>query len=105
LTASVSETEAQVSAYAEDSDRAKQFLALAKKYTDFSELTTQMLNEFVDKIIVHAPEKVDGDRMQEIEIYLKFIGRFELPAPELTAEEEKGRNSLKGIASRAGNGI
>ena len=95
LTASVSETEAQVSAFAEDTDRAKQFLALAKKYTDFSELTTQMLNEFVDKIIVHAPEKVDGDRVQEIEIYLKFIGRFELPIPELTPEEEKRQEQLK----------
>ena len=49
----------------------------------------------MDKIIVHAPEKVDGDRVQEIEIYLKFIGRFELPIPELTPEEEKRQEQLK----------
>ena len=60
LTASVSEMETQMSAFAEDTDRAKQFLELAKKYTDFSELTTPMINEFVEKIIVHAPEKIDG---------------------------------------------
>lgn len=47
-----------MSAFAEDTDRAKQFLELAKKYTDFSELTTPMINEFVEKIIVHAPEKL-----------------------------------------------
>lgn len=35
LTASVSEMETQMSAFAEDTDRAKQFLELAKKYTDF----------------------------------------------------------------------
>ena len=46
LTASVSEMETQMSVFAEDTDRAKQFLELAKKYTDFSELTTPMINEF-----------------------------------------------------------
>lgn len=54
-----------------------------------------MINEFIDKIIVHAPEKIDGDRVQEVEIYLKFIGRFELPAPELTPEEIKRQEQLK----------
>lgn len=38
---------------------------------------------------------MDGDRVQEIEIYLNFIGRFELPAPELTPEEEKRQEQLK----------
>ena len=95
LQISVSEAEQQVSAFEEDTDRAAQFLALAKKYTDFSELTTPMINEFIDKIIVHAPEKIDGDRVQEVEIYLNFIGRFELPAPELTPEEIKRQEQLK----------
>ncbi len=54
-----------------------------------------MINEFIDKIIVHAPEKIDGDRVQEVEIYLKFIGRFELPEPELTPEEIKRQEQLK----------
>ena len=95
LTASVTEAEEQLSSYEEDTDRAEQFLMLAKKYADFSELTTQTINEFIEKIIVHAPEKVDGDRVQEIEIYLNFIGRFELPAPELSPEEEKRQEQLK----------
>ena len=95
LQISAAEAEQQVSAFEEDTDRAAQFLSLAKKYTDFSELTTPMINEFIDKIIVHAPEKIDGDRVQEVEIYLKFIGRFELPAPELTPEEIKRQELLK----------
>ena len=95
LTASVSEMETQMSAFAEDTDRAKQFLELAKKYTDFSELTTPMINEFIEKIIVHAPERIDGDRVQEVEIHLRFIGQFELPAPELTEEEIKRQEFLK----------
>jgi len=95
LNASAAETEAQLASFEEDTSRAKQFLALAKKYTDFSELTTQMINEFIEKIIVHAPEKVDGDRVQEIEIHLNFIGRFELPVPELSPEEIKKQEQLK----------
>ncbi len=73
--------------YETDASRAAQFLALAKKYTDFTELTTPMINEFVEKIIVHAPEKIDGERTMEIDIYLKFIGKFYVPLPEPTPEE------------------
>ena len=54
-----------------------------------------MINEFIEKIIVHAPEKVDGDRVQEVEIYLSFIGCFELPATEPTPEEIKREEQLK----------
>ena len=95
LQASVADAEQRLASFQEDTDRLEQFLALAKKYTDFSELTTPMINEFIDKILVHAPEKVDGDRVQEVEIYLKFIGRFELPAPELTPEEAKRQEQLR----------
>lgn len=89
LRSEIAEFEKQVAAFEESTANAEQFLALAKKYTDFSELTTPMINEFVDKILVHAPEKVDGDRVQEVEIYLNFIGYFAAPVPELTPEEEK----------------
>ena len=94
LKESVTEAEARLASFEEDTVRVEQFLALAKKYTDFSELTTPMINEFIDKIIVHAPERVDGDRVQEVEIHLKFIGRFELPPQELTPEEIKRQDQL-----------
>ena len=94
LRQSVTEAESALDSFEQDTANVERFLALAKKYTDFSELTTPMINEFIEKIIVHAPEKVDGDRTQEVDIYLKFIGRFDLPAPELTPEEEKRQASL-----------
>lgn len=95
LTASVADAELHLASFEDDGDRAAQFLTLAKRYTDLSELTTPMINEFIDRIIVHAPEKVDGDRVQEVEIYLKFIGRFDLPTPELTPEEIKRQEQLR----------
>ena len=94
LRQSVMETESALDSFEQDTANVERFLALAKRYTDFSELTTPMINEFIDKIIVHAPEKIDGDRTQQVDIYLKFIGRFDLPAPELTPEEEKRQASL-----------
>lgn len=60
---SVAEAERQISDFEEETAYAEGFLELARKYTDFLELTIPMINEFVDRIIVHAPEKVDGDRM------------------------------------------
>ena len=95
LRSEIAEFEKQVASFEENTANAEQFLALAKKYTDFSELTTPMINEFVDKILVHAPEKIDGDRVQEVEIYLNFIGYFEAPVPELTPEEEKRQEYLR----------
>lgn len=87
LETTIAEDSAKLSEYAVDTERVDQFLAIAKKHTDFSVLTTPMIYEFIDKIIVHAPDRSTGERTQEVEIYLKFIGKFDVPMPEPTAEE------------------
>ena len=46
-----------------------------------------MIHEFVEKILVHAPEKIDGERSVQVDIYLRFIGNFPVPIPEPTPEE------------------
>ena len=96
----LAETEqVQLDAYEADTDKVAHFLALAKKYTDFTELTPQMIYEFVDKILVHSPEKIEGERTQEVEIYLKYIGKFDVPIQETQNEEnpeaEKKRKQRK----------
>ena len=87
LEESVATEQAELDAFEADTARADQFMALARKYTDFSELTTPMINEFVDKILVHKADYSTGERVQEVEIFLKFIGKFKLPEPTLTPEE------------------
>lgn len=79
----------EISALTEQSMNTDKFLELAQRYTDFSELTTPMLYEFVEKVIIHSPIKKDRRRSQKVEIYFNFIGKFELPMdkPELTLEE------------------
>ena len=76
----------QMSAKAMSADR---FLDLSRKYTAFDTLTPEMLNEFVDRILVHEAEGIGANRTQEIEMYLNYIGKFTVPEqePELTEEE------------------
>ena len=102
LRQSIMEAESALENFQQDTANVEQFLNLARKYTNFSELTTPMINEFVERIDVHAPEKVDGDRVQEVDIYLKFIGKFDAPMPEPTPEEiaEQERLQKERIRSR-----
>ena len=83
----IAEAETEVAKFEQDNTKIEQFYALAEKYTDFSELTTPMLNEFVEKVLVHAPDRSSGTREQEVEIYLNFIGNIDFPIPEPTQEE------------------
>ena len=83
----ISELQESLETYEEETDNVNQFIELAKKYTDFTVLTAPMLNEFIDKIIVHSPYRDEVDRFQQIDIYFNFIGQFELPKVEPTPEE------------------
>ena len=87
LDAAIEKGQGELDVFNEDTNRAGQFLTLAKKYTDFTELTTPMIFEFVDKIVVHSPDRSSCERVQEVDIYLKFIGKFDVPLPEPTPEE------------------
>lgn len=90
LEAEMQELQTGLDRYGADSVRADRFLELMKRYTDFSELTTPMLNEFIEKVVVHEADKSTGDRVQKVDIYLNFIGAFTVPKMEaaLTAEQE-----------------
>lgn len=55
------------------------FLAIVKKYTDIKELAPTILNEFVERIIVHAPDKSTAKRVQQVEISYNCVGVIELP--------------------------
>lgn len=89
LESDIAEAERQINEFTAKKSNAEAFLALAEKSTDFTELTTLMLNEFVDKILVRAPQRIGRDRVQDVEIYLNFIGKFDAPVEERepTAEE------------------
>lgn len=55
------------------------FLTRVKGYTDITELDGEIIREFIDKIIVHSAEKIDGVRTQHIQIIYNCIGAVEIP--------------------------
>jgi DNA invertase Pin-like site-specific DNA recombinase len=90
LESSVELIQNSLSAYKETSDNVDRFIKLVHRYTDFTELTTPMIHEFIDKIVVHEADKSTGDRLQQIDIYLKYVGKLDIiPMPELTPEQLK----------------
>ena len=59
------------------------FVRLVKKYRDFEEQTTPMLNDFIEKVVIHEAEGGrTKDRTQQVGIYFNFIGNFVLPLSE-----------------------
>jgi len=88
LEASMTEWQEQIDNWNADRLKTEKFIELVKRYTDFSELTTPMVNEFIEKIIVHEGEGRGNSRRQRIDIYLNFIGAFEVPAEIVTPTEE-----------------
>lgn len=69
----------------------RQFLKSVRKYTDPDELTAEMLNELVDKIIVHAPDKSSGHRRQKIDIYYKAAGIIDIADDLCEAGDGRGQ--------------
>ena len=63
------------------------FLHLVRKYTEIKELTPEILNSFIDKIVVHHRELRHGETIQVVEIYYKLIGYVELPKMRMEERE------------------
>jgi len=93
LSVEVKELESTVKAYEKARPSASKFLAIIDKYESFDHLTITMLNEFIDKILVHERERKNSvETTQEVEIYFNFIGRYVPPhfgEVTLTPEEQE----------------
>jgi len=97
---------AEIETFEQDGQKADKFIALAKKYTKFDTLTNTMLNEFIEKAVIHERTRNEyGDKDQDVDIYFNFISNFKLPEeakPEPTPEEiaEQQRQGQKRAKQR-----
>lgn len=67
-------------AVAEESDDSiSKFISLVRNYTEVNELTPEILNSFIDKIYIGKPERIDGQRVQEVKIIYKLVGAVNIP--------------------------
>ena len=49
-----------------------QFIGIVRKYFEIPKLTPEIMHEFIEKIVVHAPDKSSGHRTQQIDIHFRF---------------------------------
>ena len=100
----IAELEKAVTGYEQSQKSAEKFIALIDKYENFDTLTNTMLNEFVEKILVHErARKGSQDTTQEIEIYFNFLGRYIPPSLQpvpLTPEEQEELRKQEGRKDR-----
>ena len=91
LTEKVKVDREMVNAYEQDKADFDSFAAVIRKYVGITELTPTIVNEFVKKIIVHAPDKSSGHRRQKIQIIWNFVGELKQDEDKQTIERERKR--------------
>ena len=70
------------------------FVDKVKKYTEIKEITPEIINELIDKILVHQQTKIDGKKYQQIDIYYSVVGIISVSTNEYDFEREF-QNMLK----------
>jgi DNA invertase Pin-like site-specific DNA recombinase len=95
LETKVAELQGQVDEFAADSVKADRFMEIAMRYTEFPELTPQLLNEFIERVEIYEKDKSGGKVTQRIDVHFNFIGNFDVPADydELSPEERAAANA------------
>jgi hypothetical protein len=89
--------QAEIDEFNADSVKADKFIEMVRKYTRFEELIGTMINEFIDKVIIHEGvwSECDGlnrgTRTQQVDVYLKYIGKFDVPETRTQEEIEAER--------------
>ena len=73
----IAELSKTISTSRESDENAANFVDLIKGYSDISELTQALLNTLIDRIEIHEPEEIDGEYVQLVDIYYKFVGMID----------------------------
>ena len=89
------ELQGKIDTWGEDNLKTDRFIELVKRYTDFSELTTPMLNEFIERVTVYEGEGRGSNRRVRVDIHLNFIGAFEVPADIITPMEVEEQRRIQ----------
>ena len=104
LAAEIAELEKSVSSYDQGKKSAEKFIALIDKYQGFENMTNTMLNEFVEKILVHERDRKGSiETTQAVEVYFNFVGKYIPPAfrdVELTPEEQEALRKKEELKDR-----
>ena len=92
LTEKVNAEQKEVDTYEQNKSNFDSFALIIRKYVGITELTPTIVNEFIKKIVVHAPEKIDGKRFQKVDIVFNFVGEIHLPTDSQTEQKEANKH-------------
>ena len=76
LQTSISDLTEKLAQQQEDSLNISKFMARISKYTELPKLTVEIVNELIDKIVIHKPIGTKRNRIIQIDIYYNFIGKL-----------------------------
>ena len=82
LKARLPEIETDLNRQADQEEGLQRFVSKAKQITNLKELTPELVHEFIEKIVVHAPKYLDGKRYQLIDLYFYGVGIVKKLEPE-----------------------
>lgn len=88
LTEMVNAVQREVDTYEQDKNDFNSFAAVIRKYVGITQLTPTIVNEFIKKIVVHAPKKIDGKRFQKVDIVFNFVGKIHFPTEPQTKTKD-----------------
>ena len=76
LQTSISDLTEKLAKQQEDNLNISKFMTRILKYTELPELTVEIVNELIDKIVIHKPTGTKRNRIIQIDIYYNFIGKL-----------------------------
>ena len=79
--------EDSLNATVDKADDLQKFIERARRITRLTELTPEIVHEFIGKIVVSKPEKIYGKRHQRVDIHYNTIGLWVAPEPEIMGQD------------------
>ena len=101
LKAALPEMQRYLETETDKTESLQKFIDKVKKITEIKELTPELIHEFIDRVIVYSPKRLDGKRVQLMDIYYNGVGILRELSPEEMEEafqehlSSKERNKAK----------
>jgi len=87
LRATIPELESSLEFTSDKTTDLQRFIERARQITRLTELTPEIVHEFIEKIVVSQPDKLNGKRHQQVDIYYNTIGLWAIPEPEVMEQQ------------------
>ena len=100
IDADIAKLQSEIEVFNTESVKADKFIELVNRNTEFATLSAVLLNEFIEKVIIHEAVKIDGKRTMQVDIHLTYIGKFELPQSEYADEKQAEPQKQTGTRGR-----